>query len=271
MPTIAGMRRRGYPPEALVKFCERVGVSKNDGIIDITLFEHTLREDLNARCPRYLGVLDPLKLVITNLDEGEVHEVDAPLSPDDPSAGSRKVALTREVWVERDDFMKEAPKKWHRLAPGKEVRLRYGCLVTVNEVVEDDDGRVVELRCTWDPGSLGGDAPDGRKVRGTIHWVSVQKAVDAEVRLYDRLFSVEDPMDVPEGGDFLDSLNPDSLVLRENAKLEPVLAGLAAGTRVQLERLGYFSFDPDGSAERPVLNRTIALRDSWAKLAKKMR
>ncbi len=269
MPTIAGMRRRGYPPEALVKFCERVGVSKNDGIVDITLFEHTLREDLNARCPRYMGVIDPLKVVIENLEEGVVHEVDAPLSPDDASVGSRKVALTREVWVERDDFMEEAPKKWFRMAPGKEVRLRYGCLVTVKDVIKDDDGHVVELRCTWDPGSLGGDAPDGRKVRGTIHWVSAARAVEAEVRLYDRLFTVEDPMDVPEGGDFLDALNPDSLVLQKSAKLEAALAGHPAGTRVQLERIGYFCFDPDETEARPVLNRTIALRDSWAKIAKK--
>jgi len=271
MPTLAGMRRRGYPPEALVAFCERVGVSKNDGVIDITLFEHTLREDLNARCPRYMGVVRPLKLVIENLDEGEVHEVDALFAPNDPSAGSRKVSLTREVWVDRADFLEEAPKKWHRLAPGKEVRLRYGCLVTVKDVVKDDAGEVVELRCTWDPGSLGGDAPDGRKVRGTIHWVSAERAIDAEVRLYDRLFTEENPMDVPEGGDFLDSLNADSLEIRADAKLESALAGKEPGTRVQLERVGYFCFDADGTEARPVLNRTIALRDSWAKIAKKLK
>ncbi len=265
MPTIAGMRRRGYPPEVLVSFCDRIGVAKSNSIVDVALLEHTLREDLNARCPRYMGVLDPLKVVIENLDEGTAHELDAPLSPDSEVHGTRKITLRREVWVERDDFMEEPIKKWRRLAPGKEVRLRYGCLITVKDIVKNDAGEVTELRCTWDPESLGGDAPDGRKVRGTIHWVCAEGAIDAEVRLYDRLFTAENPMDFEEGGSFLDHLNPESVELRSNAKLEPALGGLDVGTRVQFERLGYFCFDRDGSAEAPVLNRTIALRDSWAK------
>ncbi len=269
MPTIAGMRRLGFTPESLRRFAERVGVSKSKSVIDISLLEHTLREDLNARCPRYMGVLRPIELVIENFEEGRVESVTAQLHPEDASQGARDVPLTRTVWVERDDYMDDPPRKWHRLGIGREVRLRYGCLVTVTGADKDASGHVVRLRATWDPGSLGGDAPDGRKVRGTIHWVSAAHAIDAEVRLYDRLFRVPDPMDVPEGRTFLDHMNRESLEVVP-AKLEPSLADPKLGTRVQLERLGYFICDPDTKPGAPVWNRTITLRDSWAKMAQKL-
>ena len=270
MPSLAGMRRRGYTPEAIRAFCDRIGVSKRDGVVDVGLLEHALREDLNARCPRVMGVLNPLKVVIQNFEECRVEEIEAPFHPNEPSRGSRKVLLTRELYVERDDFMEEAPKKWFRLAPGREVRLRYGCLVTCDEVVKDEAGEVVELRCSWDPNSLGGDAPDGRRVRGTLHWVPAEQSLPARVRLYDRLFSVENPMDVPEGGSFLDHLNHASLEELTGCRLEPSLAGIEPGTRVQFERLGYFIADAvDSAPDAPIFNRTIGLKDSWAKIAKK--
>ena len=269
MPTVAGMRRRGYTPAAIRRFAERIGVSRRDSVVDVGLLEHALREDLNATSPRTMAVLRPLKLVIENFPAGEEVELVAPFSPNDESFGSRTLHLTREVFIERDDFMEEPMKKWFRLAPGKEVRLRYGALVTCNEVVKDDAGNVVELRCTWDPESKGGNAPDGRKVRGTIHWVSAKHAVDAEVRLYDRLFNDENPLDEAHEGDFTDRINPASLELLQNAKLEPSLAARGPGERVQFERLGYFVVDPDSTRDRPVYNRTIQLKDSWAKLAKK--
>ena len=268
MPTLAGMRRRGFTPEAIVRFCERIGVSKNDGVVDVGLLEHELREHLNATSRRIMGVLDPIKLVLTNYPEDQEDWFELENIPKQPEAGTRKVPFSKVLWVERDDFMKEAPKKWWRLAPGKEVRLRGAALVTCDEVIEDAEGNVVELRCTWDPESRGGTPADGRKVRGTIHWVSAKHAVDAEVRLYDRLFAAENPSS-GEGG-FLDHLNPKSLEVREGCKLEATARGMAPGTRVQLERLGYFVVDADSTDAALVFNRTITLKDSWAKIAKKL-
>jgi glutaminyl-tRNA synthetase len=265
MPTIGGMRRRGYSPASIRNFCDRVGVSKRDGVVDVTLLEHALREDLNAHSPRVMGVLDPVKLVITNYPDGEEEIFEAPLMPDDPSAGSRPVPFCRELWIERDDFREESFRKWRRLAPGQEVRLRYACYVTLDEIVKDEQGEVVELRCTWDPESRGGNTPDGRKVKGTIHWVSARHGVPAEVRLYDRLFSVPAPRDVEEGEDWLDNLNPDSLQVLERCWLEPSMKQAAPESRWQLERLGYFCVDAGSEPGAVVLNRTIALRDSWSK------
>ena len=268
MPTIAGMRRRGYTPAAIRRFAERIGVSRRDSVVDVGLLEHALREDLNATSPRTMAVLRPLKLVIENLPDDQEVTVDAPFSPDDSSFGSRTLHLTRELFIERDDFMEEPVKKWFRLAPGKEVRLRYGALVTCTEVIKNEAGEVIELRCTWDPESRGGNAPDGRRVRGTIHWVSAKYAVDAEVRLYDRLFNEENPLDDSHEGDFTSRINPTSLEVLEKAKLEPNLATRSHGERVQFERLGYFVVDSESTAERPVYNRTIQLKDSWAKKAR---
>ncbi len=270
MPTIGGMRRRGYSPATIRNFCDRVGVSKRDGVVDVTLLEHALRDDLNAHSKRVMGVLDPVKLVITNYPEDAEESFDAPYMPNDESAGSRPVPFCRELWIERADFREESFRKWRRLAPGKEVRLRYACYVTLDEIVKNDEGEVVELRCTWDPESRGGNTPDGRKVRGTIHWVSARHAVAAEVRLYDRLFSVEAPRDVEDGQDWLDNLNPDSLTVLEPCYIEPSMAGAAPESRWQLERLGYFCVDSvDSSDAKLVLNRTIALRDSWGKKSRK--
>ena len=271
MPTISGMRRRGFPPEAIRAFCERIGVAKNDQNVDVSLLEFHVREHLNATVPRYMAVLDPLKVVITNLEEGRVETFDAPLDPSAPEGPSRQVQLTRELWVERDDFREEAPRKWHRLAPGKEVRLRYACLITCDEIVRDARGEVVELRCTWDPESRGGAAPDGRKVRGTLHWVSAAHGEEAEVRLYDRLFRNENPMAAAAETDgWMGTLNPDSLEVRAGCKLEPALAAAATpGLRVQFERLGYFCVDTR-TTDRPVFNRTLTLRDSWAKIEKQL-
>ncbi|RMH40188.1 MAG: glutamine--tRNA ligase/YqeY domain fusion protein [Deltaproteobacteria bacterium] len=267
MPTLSGLRRRGVPPAAIRALCERVGVAKRDGVVDVSLFEHAIREELNRTAPRVMAVLRPLRVVIDNFPDGEVEHFDAPLHPEDPSYGSRSVPFSRVLYVERDDFREDAPKKWHRLAPGREVRLRYACLLTCREVVKDAAGEVVELRCTWDPESRGGRSPDGRKVRGTLHWVSAAHAVDAEVRLYDRLFRVENPA---EADDFLAALNPDSKQVLTGCKVEPYVAGLAPETRVQFERLGYFCADVESTPQRPVFNRTITLRDSWAKIEQKL-
>jgi glutaminyl-tRNA synthetase len=269
MPTLAGVRRRGVTPAALRRFCDRIGVARREQMVDITLLEHAIRDDLNASSPRVLAVLRPLKVVIENFPEGQVEWFDAPLHPEDPSYGSRKLPLAREVYIERDDFREDPPKKWFRLAPGREIRLRYACLVTCREVIKDAAGQVVELRCTWDPASRGGNAPDGRKVKGTSHWVSAAHAVDAEVRLYDRLFAVEDPMGEAEGTDWKQFLNPGSLEVVTGAKLEPYLRDAQAGSRWQFERLGYFCADLDSRPEAPVFNRTIGLRDSWARLEAK--
>ncbi len=272
MPTIAGLRRRGYTPESIRRFCERVGVAKRDNTVDLALLEHTVRQDLNERAPRVMGVLRPLKLVITNYPEGSEESFEAPLHPERPELGTREVPFGRELWVERDDFRQDPPRKWHRLAPGREVRLRYACLVTCDEAIRDASGEVVELRCRWDPESRGGSSPDGRKVRGTLHWVAAESAVDAEARLYDRLFDEPDPLDVPESKTFLDSLNPGSLEIVHGCKLEPWLAERCEpGSRWQLERIGYFCADEEDSKPgHPVLNRTVGLRDSWARIEKSL-
>ncbi|MFH1467589.1 MAG: glutamine--tRNA ligase/YqeY domain fusion protein [Pseudomonadota bacterium] len=269
MPTLCGLRRRGYSPAALRAFCDRVGISKRDGVVDVTLLEHAVREDLNVTSPRVMAVLDPLKVVITNYPEEQEEIFDAPYFPDSPEMGSRPVPFCRELYVEREDFLEEAPRKWFRLAPGQEVRLRYACLIRCQEVVKDAAGHVIELRCTWDPESRGGQSPDGRKVKGTIHWVSARHALTAEVRLYDRLFKAPEPRDVPQGVDWLTNLNEGSVQHIAGCLLEPSLASAAPESRWQFERLGYFCADRHDS--RPgalVFNRTIALRDSWAKAAK---
>lgn len=268
MPTLSGLRRAGYTPESIRNFAERVGVARANSTIDVALLEHAIRDDLNERAPRAMAVINPLKLVITNYPEGEGETFHAPIHPLKPELGKRPLPFTREVWVERDDFAEIPPRKWHRLAPGKEVRLRNACLVTVQEVVKDEAGEVVELRCTWDPESRGGLAPDGRKVRGTLHWVSVAHAVPAEIRLYDRLFNVESPDVAPEGEDFTANLNPNSLEIR-SAWLEPGLASAVEGDRFQFERLGYFAVDQDSTPEALVFNRTVTLKDAWSRMQKK--
>ena len=266
MPTISGLRRRGYTPEAIRTFCDRIGLAKRDSVVDVALLEWAIRDHLNTTVRRVMGVLRPVKLVIENYPQDLVEEMQAPYFPDDPaSMGYRTVPFCRELWIERTDFMEDPPKKFWRMAPGREVRLRWAYLVTCTGVVKDENGRIVEIRATYDPATRGGDAPDGRRVRGTIHWVSARHAVDAEIRLYDRLFSTPEPG--AGGGDFLQDLNPDSLEILDHAKLEPSLAGVAPGDRFQLERTGYFCADPDTTPHRPVLNRTVPLRDSWAKIA----
>ncbi|MCX8038421.1 MAG: glutamine--tRNA ligase/YqeY domain fusion protein [Candidatus Sumerlaeia bacterium] len=270
MPTLCGLRRRGYTPEAIREFCERIGVAKADSIVDYGLLEHCLREDLNKRCTRVMAVLRPLRVVLENYPEGQVEELDAVNNPEDPSAGTRKVPFSRVLYIERDDFMEEPPKKFYRLAPGREVRLRYAYFIKCNDVIKDAAGNVVELRCTYDPQTRGGDAPDGRKVKATIHWVSAAHAVEAEVRLYDHLFVKSDPDEVEDGKTWKDNLNPRSLEVLTGCKLEPGLANVAAGYRCQFERLGYFCADPDTAAGRPVFNRTVTLRDTWAKIQKSL-
>lgn len=268
MPTIAGMRRRGYLPASLVTFCERIGVAKRDSLVDVSLLEHRLREDLNAHADRTMAVVDPLKVVLENLPADDTLSFDVPVHPEYPERGTRKVTLTRELYVEREDFMEVPAKKWFRLSPGQEVRLRGACLIRCERAIKDETGRITELRCTWDPDSKGGSPADGRKVKGTLHWISAEDAVSAEVRLYDRLFAVEDP-DGQEGTSFLDHLNPESLVVRDDALVHRDLADKPALYRVQFERLGYFCVDSDSRPERPVFNRTIGLKDSWAKLAER--
>lgn len=266
MPTISGLRRRGYTPEAIKAFCARVGVSKFEGTIEMAWLEEAIREDLNRRAPRTLAVLRPIKLIIENYPEGQVEEFDAVNNPEDASMGTRKLPFCKELFIERDDFMELPPKDFYRLAPGKEVRLRYAYLVTCTGVVKDDAGQIREIRCTYDPATRGGNTPDGRKVKGTIHWVSAQHAVEAEVRLYDHLFLKPDPEDVPEGGDWRQNLNPQSLEVLQGCKLEPSLAAAVAGTGYQFERNGYFCLDSEDSrAGTLVFNRTVPLRDSWAK------
>lgn len=269
MPTICGVRRRGYTPEAIHKFCERIGVTKFDSIIDMTWLEDALREDLNKRAARVMGVLHPLKVVIENYPENQVEELDAINNPEDPSAGTRKVPFSRELFIEQDDFRENPPKDFFRFAPGKEVRLRYAYFAKCVNVIKDANGNVAELRCTYDPATRGGDSPDGRKVKGTIHWVSAQHAVDAEVRLYDHLFNKPNPDDVQERQDYRANLNPQSLVVLENCKLEPSLAAAAVGARFQFERLGYFCVDKDSKPGQLVFNRSVTLRDTWAKMEKK--
>jgi len=266
MPTISGMRRRGYTPEAIRAFCDRVGVNKFNSTVDIALLEFCLREDLNKRSPRIMAVLNPVKVVIENYPEGQVEELDAVNNPEDPSAGTRKVPFSRVLYIERDDFREDPPKKFYRLSPGREVRLRYAYYVKCIGVVKDPaTGEVTELRCTYDPATRGGDSPDGRKVKATLHWVAAAQAVEIEARLYDRLFNAPDPMDVPEGQDYRVHLNPKSLeVVRGFA--EPSVAGAPPGARFQFERMGYFCVDPDSKPGKPVFNRTVTLKDSWAKI-----
>ena len=271
MPTLCGLRRRGYTPEAIRSFCQRIGVNKYDSTVDIALLEHCLREDLNRRAPRVMGVLRPLRVVIDNYPKGRAEELDAVNNPEDASAGTRKVPFSRVLYIEREDFMEDPPKKFYRLAPGREVRLRYAYFVTCAEAVKDANGEVVELHCTYDPATRGGDAPDGRKVKATLHWVCAAHALDAEVRLYDHLFTAEDPTDVEEGADWKAGLSPNSLETLTGCKVEPSLRGAAAGTRYQFERQGYFCVDPDSSAGRLVFNRTATLKDTWAKIQKKQR
>jgi glutaminyl-tRNA synthetase len=267
MPTLAGLRRRGYTPEAIRAFCERVGVAKTDSVVDVGLLEHYLREDLNKRCPRIQAVVKPLKVTIENYPEGEVRELEAPLSPEDPSLGTRKLPFSRTLYIDHDDFREQPPKGWFRLAPGGEVRLRYACIIRCSEVIKNDKGDVVELRCTMDLDSWGGAAADGRTVKGTLHWVSAAESIPIEVRLYDRLFRVEGP-GTTEGVSFLDEINPESLVTVEG-RAEPYLKNAKVGDRVQFERVGYFCADPDSKPGKQVWNRTVTLKDTWAKIEAK--
>jgi glutaminyl-tRNA synthetase len=269
MPTISGLRRRGYTPESIRDFCARIGVAKKENVIDVAQLEHSIREDLNKRAPRVMTVLRPLKVVITNYPEGQVEQVDVINNPEDLSAGTRQVPFSRVLFIERDDFMENPPKKFFRLSPGKEVRLRCAYFVTCTDVIKDERGDIVELRCTYDPVTRGGDAPDGRRVKATLHWVSAAHAVPVEVRLYDRLFSAEDPENVPEGRTFVDNLNPQSLEVIAAAQAEPSVAALDTGARVQFERLGYFCVDKDSRKAALVFNRTVSLRDTWARIAQK--
>jgi glutaminyl-tRNA synthetase len=263
MPTVAGYRRRGYTPASLRNFAERVGVARRENVIDVGLLEFSVREDLNKIAPRVMGVLRPLRVVIENYPDGQSEELETPVNPEDPSMGTRRVPFSKVIYIEREDFMEEPPKKFFRLAPGREVRLRSAYFVTCTNVIKDESGAIVELRATYDPATRGGDAPDGRRPKGTLHWVSAEHALDCEVRLYDRLFKVEDPNE----GDFLANLNRDSLEVLPHAKLEPSVAGAAPLTRYQFERLGYFCVDRDSTGERLVFNRTATLKDSWAKIS----
>lgn len=271
MPTICGLRRRGYTPAAIRDFCQRIGVSKYDGVVDIGLLEHCIREDLNKHAPRVMAVLRPLKLVIDNYPEGQIEYLEAVNNPEDPSMGTRQVSFSRVLYIEQDDFREVPPPKYYRLAPGREVRLRWGYFVRCTDVVKDPQtGEIVEVHCTYDPETRGGNAPDGRKVKATIHWVSAADCIEAEVRLYDYLFTKPDPDDVPDGLDWRANLNPKSLEVITNAKLEKSLSGAAVGSRYQFERLGYFCVDPDSTPERLVFNRTVTLKDTWAKIQQKL-
>jgi glutaminyl-tRNA synthetase len=264
MPTIGGMRRRGYTPEAIRAFCDRIGVAKRENVVDVAMLEHAVREDLNRRAPRIMGVLDPLKVVVENYPDGQTEEFEVAVNPEDPSAGTRKVPFSRELYIERDDFREDPPKKYFRLAPGRETRLRGAYFVTCVGFEKDPvTGEVALLRCTYDPATRGGDAPDGRKVKATLHWVSAPHALDIEVRLYDRLFKSENP---GATGDYRADLNPSSLEVRRHCKVEPGASGAAPGTRYQFERIGYFCVDPDSTPHRLVFNRTVTLKDTWAKI-----
>ena len=271
MPTICGLRRRGYTPESIRNFCDRIGLAKRDSVVDVALLEYSIREDLNKRAPRVMGVLKPLKVVIENYPEGQVDELEAVNNPEDPGAGMRKVPFSREIYIERDDFLENPPKKFFRLAPGREVRLRYAFFITCTDVVRDDaTGEIIELRCTYDPATRGGDAPDGRKVKATLHWVSAAHAVEAKVRLYDRLFNKPNPDEKEEGKTYKDFINPDALEVLTGCKLEPCLADVGPGYFCQFERMGYFCVDArDSKPGALVFNRTVTLRDAWAKLQKK--
>lgn len=270
MPTLSGMRRRGYTPEALKLFSSRIGVSKTNGVTELAFLEYCLREDLNKRVPRVMGVLRPLKVVIDNYPENQVEQVQAINNPEDASAGTRTLPFSRELYIEQEDFREDPPKQYYRLSPGREVRLRYAYLVTCTGVVKDSAGNVVEVHCEYDPATKGGDAPNGRKVKSTMHWLSAPHAEDAEVRLYDTLFTKENPDDVPEGADFTINLNPKSLEVLRGCKVEPGLSKAAPGSRYQFERMGYFCVDKDSTPQNAIFNRTVTLRDTWAKIEKKI-
>jgi len=269
MPTLSGIRRRGYTPEALRNFAASLGVSKTNGIVEIGRLEQAVREDLNKRALRVMGVLRPLKVVLDNYPEGQAEELEAINNPEDPGAGARKVPFGKVLYIERDDFREDPPKDYFRLAPGREVRLRYAYFIKCVSAVKNEAGEIVEIHCTYDPATRGGNAPDGRKVKSTIHWLSAAHAVNAEVRLYDTLFTKEDPSEVEEGQDFTANLNPKSLEIIADAKVEPGLANAPGGGRYQFERLGYFCVDPDSAPGKPVFNRTVALKDAWAKIEKR--
>ena len=269
MPTIAGLRRRGYTPESIRDFCSRIGVTKAEGVVEYELLEYCLRQDLNKRAERRMAVLHPLKVVIDNYPEDQVEELEAINNPEDPSAGTRMVPFSKVLYIERDDFMENPVPKFYRLAPGREVRLRYAYFIRCTDVVKDEAGNIVEIHATYDPATRGGDAPDGRKVKATLHWVSAAHAIAAEVRLYDRLFKAKNPLQVEDGKDWLDNLNPESLVVLTGCKLEPSLAEVSPGDRFQFERVGYFCVDPDSKPGKPVFNRTATLRDTWAKIKKR--
>lgn len=268
MPTLAGMRRRGYPPEAIRNFCERIGVGKRDSLVDYGLLEYSVREVLNLKAPRVMCVLRPLKVVIENYPEGQVEQLEAINNPEDASAGVRAVPFSKEIYIERDDFMENPPKHFFRLAPGREVRLRYAYFITCVDVVKNELGEVIELRCVYDPATRGGDSPDGRKVKATLHWVCASRAVEAQVRLYNTLLNRPDTSDETNGATFKDFINPNSLEVIADAKLEPSIARAPSGATYQFERLGYFCADPDSTSEKMVFNRTVTLRDTWAKVAK---
>jgi glutaminyl-tRNA synthetase len=268
LPTICGLRRRGYSPQSIRNFCQIIGVNKFNSTIDIALLEHCLREDLNKTSPRVMAVLRPLKVIIDNFPQGKVEEMDAINNPEDPGAGTRKVAFSRELFIEQDDFMEEPPKKFYRLAPGREIRLRYAYFITCTDVVKDKNGQIVELHCTYDPATRGGDAPDGRKVKSTLHWVSAARSLPAEVRLYDHLFANQNPDDVEKDKDFTSNLNPNSREVLKDCRVEPSLADAQPLSRFQFERLGYFCADPDSSAGKLVFNRTVTLRDEWVRIQK---
>jgi glutaminyl-tRNA synthetase len=270
MPTIAGLRRRGYTPESIRNFCDRIGVAKRDSLVDIALLEYYIREDLNQHAPRVMAVLRPLKVVIDNYPEGRVEELDALNNPEDPAMGTRKIPFSREIFIEQEDFREDSPKKFFRLAPGREVRLKHAYIIKCERIVKDEKtGEVVELHCTYDPETRSGSCPDGRKVKGTLHWVSAAHSIEAEVRLYDHLFTKANPAEEKEGADFKDYLNPDSLVTLKSCRIEPSMAGAASGSRYQFLRQGYFCVDSmDSSERRPVFNRTVTLRDTWAKIEK---
>jgi len=270
MPTICGLRRRGFTPESIRDFCSRIGVAKADNLIEVELLEHCLREDLNRRALRVMAVLDPLRVVIENYPDGLVEEMNAVNNPEDPAAGTRKVPFSKVIYIEREDFMEEPPKKFYRLAPGREIRLRYAYFIKCAGVVKNEKGEIVELRCTYDPATRGGDAPDGRKVKATLHWVSAEYAVPIEVRLYDRLFTKEDPGDIEEGDDWRNHINPNSLKVMYPCYAEPGLAAAKPGDIFQFERKGYFCADPDSSPGRPVFNRSVSLKDEWERIKKSL-
>ena len=269
MPTLAGMRRRGYTPEAIRAFCDEVGINRTESLTEMALLEHFLRDDLNKRAQRRMAVLNPLKVVIENFPEGEVDWLDAINNPEDESAGTRQVPFSREIYIERDDFMEDPPRRFYRLAPGREVRLRYGYFLKCEEVIKDDSGEITELRCAYDPETRGGSAPDGRRVRATLHWVSADHALNAEVRLFDNLFTIPNPNDTPDDREWTEFINPDSLTALPGCKLEPSLSQSEAGEKFQFERLGYFAKDKDSTPQNPVFNRAVSLRDTWARIQRR--